>query len=277
MNSFLGYLGGKSILSRKIIPLIPPHICYCEVFAGAGWVLFRKNESKCEVINDINKELITLYRVIKNHLEEFIRYFKWVLISRDEFERLKKELSETLTDIQRAARFYYLLRLSFGSRVDRHNFGLQRQRKPRINLIRLEEDLSDIHLRLCNVTIENLPYDNIITRYDSPDTFFYLDPPYWDCEKFYGPGIFNKDDFIKLQALLKAIHGKFIMSINDVPEIRNIYKDFIITEVFTRYSISKEHNKNITELLISNYNLPQINLGTKNNEIFENNLGTGFC
>jgi len=154
---------------------------------------------------------------------------------------------------------------------------LQRQRKPRINLIRLEEDLSDIHLRLCNVTIENLPYDNIITRYDSPDTFFYLDPPYWDCEKFYGPGIFNKDDFIKLQALLKAIHGKFIMSINDVPEIRNIYKDFIITEVFTRYSISKEHNKNITELLISNYNLPQINLGTKNNEIFENNLGTGFC
>jgi len=65
MNSFLGYLGGKSILSRKIIPLIPPHICYCEVFAGAGWVLFRKNESKCEVINDINKELITLYRVIK--------------------------------------------------------------------------------------------------------------------------------------------------------------------------------------------------------------------
>ena len=76
MRSFLSYYGGKSLLARKIIPKIPEHTCYCEVFAGAAWLLFKKEESQVEIINDINKDLVTLYRVIKHHLEEFIRYLK---------------------------------------------------------------------------------------------------------------------------------------------------------------------------------------------------------
>jgi DNA adenine methylase len=246
MNSFLSYLGGKSIFSRQIVPMIPQHQCYCEVFAGAAWVLFSKPESKCEVINDINKELITLYRCIKIHLEEFVRYFKLVLISRDEFDRLMRVELDALTDIQRAARFYYLLRISFGAKID--SFSL-------INLLRLEEDLSDIHLRLSNVVIENLQYCELIDRYNEPFTFFYLDPPYWDCENFYGKGIFSKEDFIKLQSQLSTIKGKFMMSINDVPQIREIYKDFNIKEVQTRYSISSEPKNNVTELLIMNYDI----------------------
>jgi len=91
MNSILNYMGGKSLLTRKIIPLVPPHECYCEVFAGAAWLLFRKEESKVEIINDINSDLVTLYRVIKLHLDEFIRYLRWLLVSRDEFTRFKKE------------------------------------------------------------------------------------------------------------------------------------------------------------------------------------------
>ena len=114
MKSFLSYLGGKSLLAGKILPLVPPHTCYVEAFAGAAWMLFKKDESPVEVINDINSDLITLYRIVKLHLDEFIRYLRWLLVSRDEFSRFLAETPETLTDIQRAVRFYYLLRSGYG-------------------------------------------------------------------------------------------------------------------------------------------------------------------
>lgn len=122
-KSPLSWIGGKSLLAEKIILRLPEHQCYCEVFGGAAWVLFRKSESKAEVINDINVDLVTLYRVIQYHLEEFVRYFKWMLVSRDEFDRLKRVGPDTLTDIQRSARFYYLVQTSFGSRVKKPTFG----------------------------------------------------------------------------------------------------------------------------------------------------------
>ena len=84
-KSFLSWVGGKSLLANKIIPKIPEHTCYCEVFAGAAWLLFKKEESKTEIINDINSDLVTLYRVVKHHLDEFVRYLRWILVARDEF------------------------------------------------------------------------------------------------------------------------------------------------------------------------------------------------
>ena len=141
MNSFLAYMGGKSLLARKIIPKIPEHKCYVEVSAGAAWLLFKKEESvsDVEIINDINLDLVTLYRVVKHHLEEFIRYFKWVLVSRDEFYRFRKEVPESLTDIQRAVRFYYLLKLGYAARIKDPSFSIATTSKPRLNLLRIEE------------------------------------------------------------------------------------------------------------------------------------------
>ena len=117
MNSFLSYVGGKSQLAPKIIPLIPVHQCYVEVFAGAAWVLFKKPKSKAEILNDINSELVTLYRVVRHHYEEFARSFELMLTSRDEYDRMKSVDPATLTDIQRATRFYYLIKNSFGSKI----------------------------------------------------------------------------------------------------------------------------------------------------------------
>jgi DNA adenine methylase len=206
-KSPLAWVGGKSKLTSTIIPLVPEHQCYAEVFAGAAWMLFRKEPSKVEVINDINGDLITLYRVIQNHLEEFIRYFKWSLVSREEWNRLQRVSEDTLTDIQRAARFYYLLRNAFGAKVTGQCFGVANTSKPRLNLLRLEEDLSEAHLRLARVTIENLPYHELIKRYDAEHVFFYADPPYWDCENDYGKGLFGKDDFKQLRDVLSNTKG----------------------------------------------------------------------
>ena len=253
-RSFLGWVGGKSLLSKTIVPMIPAHTCYVEVFAGASWVLFRKPQSKVEVLNDINKELITLYRVIQYHLDEFVRYCRWVLISRDEFERVKRVDPETLTDIQRAARFYYLVKTCFGTRIHNPTFGTSATQKPRLNLLRIEEELSAAHLRLSNVIIECLPWQKVIAIYDRSETVFYVDPPYYGREGYYGKGIFSKDDFTMLADILAKIKGKFVLSINDTPEIREIFKAFNCRETQTKYAFNVTSNKReVAELLYANF------------------------
>ncbi len=253
MKSFLAYMGGKSLLAGKIISKIPPHTCYCEVFAGAAWLLFRKEESKVEILNDINVDLVTLYRVVKNHLDEFVRYLRWILVARDEFERFKKENPETLTDIQRAVRFYFILKNCFSGRITNPSFSIRTSGQPRLNLLRVEEELSMIHLRLARVFIENRSYQSVLERFDKPKTFFYLDPPYYGIENYYGDGIFSREDYTKLCGILSGLKGKFILSINDHPRMRETFRGFGMARVKTKYGASPGKNKPVTELLISNY------------------------
>lgn len=252
MKSPLCYIGGKSRLAQTVIQEIPEHQTYAEVFAGAGWVFFAKETSRFEVINDINSELVAFYRVLQNHCEEFCRQFRFLLCSREWFHDWKNQLTAGgLTDIQKAARFYYVQRLGYGGKVVGRVFGKSVARLPRINLLRLEEELSEIHLRLTRVTIENLPWEDFLRRYDQPETFFYLDPPYWGCEDFYGPN-FSHKDFSRMAERLGTLKGRFILSLNDVAEVRDVFKAFNVREVKTAYSAATNRFKPVTELLISN-------------------------
>ena len=252
-SSPLAWVGGKSKLTADIIPLIPEHRGYVEVFAGAAWLLFRKTPSRAEVINDINGDLITFYRVIKHHRAAFVEAFNDVLTSRAEYDRFLATPAEVLTDIQRAVRFYYVLRNTFGAKVTDNSFVVSSQLPPRINPDELDAEISKASERLKRVYIEHQPYHKLIPRLDRPDVFFYLDPPYWDCEDVYGKGLFSKDDFTRLRDLLAKVKGKWLMSINDVPQIRELFDQFYIREVDTLYSINKDSTKAVTELLIANY------------------------
>jgi DNA adenine methylase len=176
-----------------------------------------------------------------------------MLVARDEFDRFLKTPADALTDIQRAARFFYLAKSSFGARIVRPTFGIAATGAPRLNLLRIEEDLSEAHLRLARVFIENKPYDQVIQRFDKPGTLFYIDPPYWDCEKDYGEGLFGKEDFTRLAGLLAVLKGRFILSLNDTPGVRETFGDFRIEAVKTRYSISAAKNQEAGEVLISNF------------------------
>lgn len=122
MRSPLTYLGGKSRLAKTIVSMIPEYHCYVEPFSGAAWVFFTKEPSRVEVINDMDGELVTFWRVIQNHLEEFLRFYKYAVISREIFDLEKRRDPATLTDIQRAVRYYYLKRLCFGGKVDGRHF-----------------------------------------------------------------------------------------------------------------------------------------------------------
>lgn len=251
MKSPLRYIGGKSRLAEKIVSRIPCHKTYCEVFAGAAWVFFRKEPSPCEIINDIDGDLVAFYRVLQNHFEEFIKQFKWLLVSRDWWGDWKRQQQAGgLTDIQRAARYYYLQRLCFGGRVKGRTFGTAKNRLPAINLVRLEEDLSDIHLRLASTVVENLPWQKVVAIYDSPDTFFYLDPPYYKAP-FYKENLRTKSDFDALASALSKIKGRFLLSINDHLVMRDAFKQFKITRVKTAYSVSRAKFSTVREMLVS--------------------------
>jgi DNA adenine methylase len=250
MNSPLAYIGGKSKLSKTIIEMMPEHKAYCEVFAGAAWVFFRKPPSKYEVINDLDGDLVCFYRVLQNHLEEFLRQFKWLLASREWFEDWKRQRAAGgLTDIQRAARYYYLQRQCFAGRVRGRSYGASPMSRPRINLLRIEEELSEVHLRLAGVVIEHLPWQQFIKTYNKPGTLFYLDPPYYNAP--YYEHNFEITDYTELADTLSGLKSHFILSINDHPKMRSVFKKFIIKPVALTYSASRGKCRNGCELLIS--------------------------
>ena len=243
------WIGGKRRLAKHILPLFPAHTCYVEPFCGAAALYFLKTPSKTEVINDINGELVNLYRVVKHHLEEFIRQFKWALVSRQIYKWLQDTPEETLTDIQRAARFYYLQKQAFGGKVADHTFGTSTTSAPRFNLLRIEEELSMAHLRLSRTLIEHLDWHKCIERYDRPHTLFYCDPPYWGTE---GYGVeFGLENYDHMADLARSIKGKMIISVNDIPEMRQVFNGLNIHSVEINYSLAGKGTPR-RELIVSN-------------------------
>ncbi|CAD7336018.1 DNA adenine methylase [Sphingomonadales bacterium 56] len=253
-----GYLGGKRNLARRICAIIEAteHDGYGEPFVGMGGIFFRRAaRPRFEAINDISGDVTTLFRVVRRHYQAFVDEMEWLLAGREEFERLRAVDPATLTDIERAARFLYLQRLAFGGKIVGRNFGVSTSTSARFNLAQLRATLMAIRDRLQPVVIERLPYGDFLRRYDRPGMLFYLDPPYWDCEEDYGRGVFCREDFDRLAAQLQGLAGKFILSINDTPGVRECFAGFAMSEVETTYSVAtaaRGRGKKAGELIISN-------------------------
>ena len=256
LKSPLGYLGGKSRLASRIVERIPEHTCYVEPFCGGAWVYFTKPPSKVEILNDFDGELVNFWKVVRHHLPEFLRYLEFTLVSREEFKAEQKLDPVLLTDVQRAVRYYRLQRMGFGGKTVNRNFGTSIVRPNSLNLAAVEEKLSATHKRLARATIEHLDACECIRKYDSPKTFFYIDPPYWNAD-FYAVS-FAGEDFERLRDTLREVQGKFIVSLNDTPEIREIFGEFTIESIETKYSIgntktaASTRNEERKEVLIHN-------------------------
>lgn len=252
-KSIFPWPGGKTRLAHHLLPLIEatPHTCYVEAFAGGAAMLFARQPAKVEVLNDTHGELVRLYRVVANHLDEFVRHFRWSMTSREMYRWAQLQNVETLTDIQRAARFYYLQKLSFGGKVTGQTLGVGPTASKRINLLRLEQDLSDAHLRLHDVVVENLPWQKCIKKYDSESTLFLLDPPYWATEG-YGSD-FVLEQYQELATTMAALKGKAILTINDHPAMRGIFGAFPSMQVPIRYTIGGGNGVGRQELIYTTW------------------------
>lgn len=234
------WLGGKRRLADTLLRRFPDHTCYVEVFAGGAALYFMRHPAEVEVINDVNGDLVNLYRVVKHHLEEFVRQFKWALSSRQIFRWTQDTPPEVLTDVQRAARFFYLQQQAFGGRVEGQTWGTATT-APAINLLRIEENLSGAHLRLASAYIEQLDWAACLDRYDRPHTLFYMDPPYWQTEGYGVP--FAWEQYELMAAKLRQLKGKAIVSINDHPDIRRAFDGFQMESLAIDYTVGGGANR----------------------------------
>lgn len=250
------YIGGKKILAKRIIEQInqTPHRIYAEPFVGMGGIFFRRNQRpKSEIINDWSQDVATFFRVLQYHYSAFAEHLEWTLCSRVEFERLLRMDADQLTDIQRAVRFYFVQRTSFGGKVNRRTFGVSIENSARFSPIKLREQLTAIRDRLAGVLIERLQWSEFISRYNREHMLFYLDPPYFNCENDYGNGMFGRGDFAKMAEQLRKIKGRFILSINDKPQVQEIFQGFQMERVQCTYTVGGGHKASeFGELVISN-------------------------
>ncbi|WP_062114937.1 DNA adenine methylase [Aureimonas sp. AU40] len=248
-----GYIGGKRNLARRIIARIDatPHDGYAEPFVGMGGVFLRRSLApRFEAVNDISGDVATFFRILQRHYVAFLDMLRFQIASRREFERLSATDPSTLTDLERSARFLYLQRLSFGGKVTSRTFGVSTNSGSRFNVTKLGPMLEAIHERLAGVVIERLSWQEFIRRYDRPGMLFYLDPPYFGTEHFYGRDAFTRDQFAEMAEQLRLIKGRFILSLNDHTEVRRIFDGFAMEEEGVTYVTGGHGPRRAGELII---------------------------
>lgn len=251
------WIGGKRNLAKRICAIIDAdtaHKTYAEPFVGMGGIFLRRtSRPRAEFINDRSREVYNLFRILQEHYVAFLDLLRFQITTQANFERLVLVNPDTLTDLQRAARFLYLQKISFGGKITGRTFGLSRERAGRFNLTTLEPDLEALHSRLSGVCVTCLDFGDFIRRVDHHDTLFYLDPPYWGCEGYYGRDLFNRARFEDMAAQLGVLKGRFIMSLNDTPGVREVFAGFTIEEISTIYTAASSGPKAAAEVLIMNF------------------------
>jgi DNA adenine methylase len=233
----VAWQGGKRWLVKELLPLLPKHQMYVELFCGGGALLCAKEPSTGEVINDKNSELVNLYRVVKYHLDELFSELDWCLNSREEFNDFKEQRG--LTDIQRAARWFLRMKNGFGGTPE--HFGRARMgggaahssKEGRLALMRA------LNSRLDKVVIENLDWQECIRLYDSKQALFFCDPPYTTGKAAYGA--WTIDDLARFREQgLDQMKGTWILTIDDTPANRGLFRDCHVTAFKRSNGISRK-------------------------------------
>ena len=216
----LCWVGGKYKQARWIIAHFPRDFRrrkYVEPFGGAGWVLFFKPRSREEIYNDINGDLVHLFRTIRDNYEEFERRIRWTLYSREEWNRCKRR--EFRDEVDRAVCFAVVITQSFGAKGQDFAAG-------RRTWMGFVHRLEQIRERLQGVCIENLDYREVIRKYDGKNTLFYLDPPYeMGVNDLYGMR-WTEEDTRELIEIVKGIKGYWLMSNYRTPLLEEELGDY---------------------------------------------------
>lgn len=261
MNSSINWVGGKSKLYKTIISIMPEHKCYVEAFAGGIWILINKPKVSVEVMNDINKELVNFYEVVQNEYNEMKEKFKFIVSSRDMFEKyisMTLEEINSMNKIERAVRFLYINRCSHSGLMK--NYGYSNIRRSKVCIVTDDFDklIGETHKRIKDVYIEQGDYKNIIDRYDKRESakeeqkvLFYFDPPYYQTYDYQG----NPVDYEELKNKLSSMKSYWILSVKDSEFVRKLFKEYKILAVEVKENIvnNKLDCDIRRELIILNY------------------------
>lgn len=227
----LRWPGGKSRMLKLLLPMIPQHTCYCEPFAGGLAVLMAKERSPVEVVNDINGDLVALYRNLQYHLPEVLREIDWFFSSRQNLHDFKAQPG--VTEIQRAARFLLRNRTSFGGNMNSFAVAKSAGGGAAFDRMTVGDLLGNAHERLNKVVVENISYERCLANYDSKDSFFFIDPPYLDAQTSAYKG-WSADEMKTFRKRVEKIQGKWLVTVDDSSLNRDLFSDCNLLPVSTR-------------------------------------------
>jgi len=259
IRNFAPIIGGKSNVLEAIINRFPPHLTFVEVFGGGGVVTLNKSPSRTDIYNDVNDDLINLMEVVRDNPVMFTHMVEMTPYAKGVFDRFREERKAEITDvdpIRRAFIYFYLLKTSINAKCQSFSQPSKDSRAPRAESWRtVSAAISKVAHRLRGITITKLDFKECIERFDSPNTFFYVDPPYYKVYCYEHNLSIERHE--ELAYLLKKIKGRFLVSINDDPRVREIYSYATIEEITFLYSCiaepGREENRHVVELMIRNY------------------------
>ena len=241
LRPFFGRMGGKSKIANHLISHFPDpnsYTTYVEPFIGAGNIFFRKPyKSKVEVINDLDDMVYAIFQGVKREGQVIEKLKPISYLSKEQFNKLREHASNWID-------YLFLIKTSFFNSGDSYSYP-----KKESKLILVNTDFNELKNRLKDVKITHLDFQTLIKKYNKPTTFFYLDPPYEDS-KDYSNSV-NPEDVYNA---VKTIRGKFMLSYNDSPLIRKLFREYNIHTIETIYEQTTFSKKRvITEVYITNY------------------------
>lgn len=213
MKTPITYWGGKQMMVTKLLPLFPVHRLYCEPFCGGAALFWSKEPSVIEVINDLNNEVSNFYDQLRDNFAEFQHHVQNSIHSRtaylDAFHIYKRP--SMFAPVKRAWAFWVLTNQGWGGAIGTWGYGVSDSKSE----TRLERKKESFHVRLSErlkaVQIECNDALKVIKSRDREDSFFYIDPPYFNADMGHYEG-YKESDFVALLNVLSDLKGKFLLS-----------------------------------------------------------------
>ena len=233
MISLLRYPGGKFYMLEDIKEIFNKSgkTTIIDVFGGSGKVLMNLN-AKVKVYNDINNNLVNFFSELKEHKEEVLKKLDYVLNSRELFERYREKSKDNL---ENAFRFLYNNILSFNGEGRSYSYSTKRNKS--ITLVNINNVINKSYNDIKYWTIERLDFREIIKRYDSENSFFYLDPPYHNITDLYDDNL-RDEDYIDIKKSLDKIKGKYLLNINEDEFVLKLFGKPQKSKEFTNFGIN---------------------------------------
>jgi DNA adenine methylase len=250
-KTILRWPGNKTRHLKLILPMIKPHVCYCESFAGSAATLLAKERSRVEVINDVNGDLVALYLNAQKHLPEILRMIETVFSSRELFHMFRAQPG--MTEIERAVRFLVRSKTSFAGNMDSFAVAKTKGGGSAFSRESVKQQLEAISERLDKVVVENLPYERCFQNYDSKDTFHFIDPPYLHSSTKAYRG-WDETDMRTFRKHVEKLKGQFIITLDDSRFNRELFSDCKIESVVSKNRLGNNRtNPELTfgELIIT--------------------------
>ena len=255
MKTPITYYGGKQMLLKHLLPLIPPHQIYCEPFFGGGALFFAKPPSNTEVINDINGEVVNFFKVTQTKFSELEKEIKATLHSRELYKNamIVYEHPHMFSDVKRAWALWTATNQGFASMIGSWGFGKDDSKEASLKTKR--ENFTHAYAeRLKKVQVENNDAVKVIERCDDKNTFIYADPPYFNSDQGHYKG-YTEADYKRLLDCLVKVKGKFLLSSYPSPILNQYIRKYkwFVQKIEKSVAVTKHTDKKKTEMIVSNY------------------------